>query len=59
MYSFGSNPACFDNFVRHLQADEVLGALWLAGHLRIPALQQAAVERIQRMDAGKSTPTQP
>ena len=48
MYRFGRKPAgCLESFARDLQPDEALGALWLAGRLEMPALQEAAAARLR------------
>ena len=48
MYRFGREPAgCLESFARDLQPDEALGALWLAGRLEMPALQEAAAARLR------------
>jgi len=52
MYRFGREPAvCLESFARGLEPDEALGALWLAGRLEMPALQEAAAARLREATA--------
>ncbi len=52
MYRFRRDDAfSFQKLAWDLDIDQVLGALWLAGHLEMPVLQQAAAARLHAATA--------
>ena len=55
MYRFGRDPACFQAWLQPLRPDQALAALWLAGRLQMPALQQAAAARLHTLHPGEAS----
>jgi len=53
MYAFGRDRGSFEALARGLQPDEALAALWLAGRLEMPALQEAVAARLDKMREGE------
>ena len=51
MYRFRREAASLEALARGLAPDEALGALWLAGRLQMPLLQEALAEAMHAATA--------
>ena len=55
MHRFRRDPACFQAWLQPLRPDQAPAALWLAGRLQMPALQQAAAARLHALHPGEES----